>query len=113
MSDISIYVDDPYNDDYPAGWLIDGTPVLMHYLWHYPLLMKSSLQLSFEQKRALVKARVLKRQNYHLSLSNITFDQQLALEELNYNSYYASIIIDNEIDFLDTVIDQRIKALNL
>tara|TARA_R110000868_G_scaffold75946_3_gene218799 strand:+ start:14574 stop:14927 length:354 start_codon:yes stop_codon:yes gene_type:complete len=113
--DLNIYVDDPYNDNYPAGWLIDGTPALMHHLWYFPLLMKPSLQLSYAQKLALVKARILKRENYYLSSGNIEFDQRLALEELNkyHSSYCASLIIDDEIDLLDTVLEQRVKALNL
>lgn len=117
--DLNIYVDDPYNDNYPAGWLIDGTPALMHHLWYFPLLMKPSLQLSYEQRLALVKARILKRENYYISSGNssgnIEFDQRLALKELNLypNSYWATLIVDDEIDLLDTVLEQRVKALNL
>lgn len=105
--------DDPYNDLLPAGWLIDGSPAFMSDLWNFPLLMKPSVQLTFNQKKALVKARILKRNNYYLNLTISVFSQESAIKELNTKSLLSQIIIDDEIDLLDNVRSQRIKVLGL
>lgn len=90
--------DDPKRTDLPAGWDYNGKPITVEEMLQNPSAVKEYDTLTTKEIVALVTARIRKRPNYSLNVPGWgTFDQTLALAELNYTSHVKNMIIVGEL----------------
>jgi hypothetical protein len=104
---VDIVKDDPADRNLPAGWDYNNKPILMSDLIDNPSNVKPYSELSENQLKALVIARIKKRPHYSLLMPGYgTFIQSSALIELEHKSIISDFIIDEEIDWLIDFIDE-------
>jgi hypothetical protein len=94
--------DDPEDRNLPGGWDYNNIPITMALLTDDPYAVKAYNDLTTQQIRALVFARIKKRPNFSILIPGYgTFVQNSALKELEKNSVIGEQIIDAEINFLN------------
>lgn len=92
--------------DLPAGWDLNNKPILESQVKLDPWYVKLILELSDQQRKALVIARIKKsNNNYTIYLPCVGYvNKVFTLQEINDNAIYAQEIIDFECEKLDKLI---------
>lgn len=93
----------------PVGWFYDGKPALMSDLQDNPHLVKSPLlDLTEEQKWALIEVRVRKSPNFHSPIG--TLDHTRALAALRGRTPHGLMLRDEEIEALHALREDQIAG---
>ena len=105
-------MDYPMQDDLPGGFSLDDKPIIMSELINDPHNVKKSIDLTDNQKWAIVTARIRKRPYFRVNVGVYGVGyayQDDALKHLKDKTMAGLIIRDYELKFLDEIIDQEIN----
>lgn len=101
------HLDDPNEPNLPAGWDYNNKPITMKNVIDDPFVARETDELSRAQQWALAKARISKRPQYTIALSNGLYVQAAALQCLgnrpNACNDYGWEIVADEMATLDTM----------
>jgi hypothetical protein len=102
------FKDDPGEDSLPGGWNLSGKPITMQSIYDDPSDVTSHMFLSKTQQWALARARISKRPDYALALSNGLYVQSAALQCLGKSpdtcNDYGWEIVGDEMEYLSSVV---------
>jgi hypothetical protein len=96
----------------PAGWSLDGKPILMSDLLADPRNVRDPLTLTDAQKYALVTARIRKSPDYRSQpIRFFTYYQNAALRDLATRSLDAEELRDSEILSLQSLLGDLLSGV--
>jgi hypothetical protein len=101
-------VDEPGDFSLPAGWTHDGKPICMDVLFNDPESVENHYDLTIVRQFALAIARVSKRPYFSFTTDIGVLTQSSALYELKNKTGYGWDIMDQEMEYLDTIRSQYI-----
>jgi hypothetical protein len=94
--------DNPEDPSLPGGWTKDFKPILMAEVINDPHNVLSYYNLTYNQKRALVLARLRRRPNFSMLITNFgTFLANAAIYEVQNDTMIGADIVAEEITWLE------------
>jgi hypothetical protein len=105
--------DDAEDRSLPGGWYFNNKPAIFGELLDDPFSIRTSFDMTEDQRWALVIARIRKRPNFSMFVPGKgTFTVNSALIELKNKSSIGLMIRDLELDWLDSVREESIMKQN-